>query len=211
MLIKPFLYIASANALALQPQSLCSAAIKSLDVANFPPTNGARSLGTSQEFTKAESEALIQYYCSKDPTCSSKSKGIKEMSSAPEDTVEEAAKLTINERMSRNSSSVELFSWGYQIYVPSSVVQRMTDAVSAKCSILTGPIDWCNANDQTQDKPIGVVVFCSLITGPLFTCNKFIDQIKAFDRNSEGVILRATWAKAASPIIQSASELLADA
>ena len=122
MLIKPILYIASANALALQPQSLCSAAIKSLDIANFPPTNDARSLGTSQGFTKAESEALIQYYCSKDPTCSSKSKGIKEMSSSPEDTVEEATKQTINERMSRNSSSVELFSWGYQIYVPSSVV-----------------------------------------------------------------------------------------
>ena len=87
----------------------------------------------------------------------------------------------------------------------------MTDAVSAKCSMLTGPIDWCNANEQTPDKPIGVVVFCSLATGPLFTCNKFIDQIKAFARNSEGVILRATWAKAASPIIQSASELLADA
>ena len=177
---------ATAYAFAIQSQSLCSAALKSFD-------------GQPTELTDQESNALFQYQCSKDSTCSSAAKpmAISEMATAVNNS-------KIQERMGWNTSSVEVFTWGYRVYVPNTVATQIVNASDSSCEILTGPIDWCFKKDS--DMSVGAVVFCSLFTGPFYSCTYFLEKVKSFNSNGKGVILRATWITALLPSIEDASK-----
>ena len=93
--------VASVSAIAIQGP-LCSAAVKSLQVQSFPPAIGEEFKG--QDYTKQEAAALFNHQCSLDDSCTS----------AKSDTLPNIT--DIRERMSRNESSVQVFSWGYRIF-----------------------------------------------------------------------------------------------
>ena len=169
---------------------LCSGALKVL-VQDIPKaTKGPAALVRSSDFSKAESAALFEYYCSTDSTCNNN----KDF---------EAAIAKLKERMNRIHSSVELFGWGYQIYVPPVVAQKITKATGDSCGLLTGTVQWCHELDGSS---LATGLYCSIFTSSLFSCVDFIDSIVTQGGHSDGMILKATWITATYPSLVPAYE-----
>lgn len=194
MKLLQILSIASASAITFQNPHLCSAAVKSLEVQELPPKQGQVVANT--EYTKQESAALYQYQCSKDSSCSSVgSKGFNDPESKPNIT-------DIKERMGRNQSSVEVFSWGFRLYVPSVVRERADSDFDKSCGALfDGPIDYCyNLLKDSSNFPkwYASMLMCSVLIGPWSVCISIREALFSLDQEG-GAIVSATWQTITKP------------
>ena len=174
------------------PGPLCSAAVKTLQVQSFPPAIGEEV--KAQDFTKEEAAAMFDYQCSKDDTCSG-------LDSFPNIT-------DIKERMSRNESSVEVFSWGYRIYIPTVVAEQAMANAENGCGLLVGIGGYCYGRLINQDYIS--VQFCAIFAiPPAFICVAIRDAlIDAFSsvKIEDGAIVSSTWQTILKPTVKAASD-----
>ena len=181
--------LSSALATQFQSQALCSAAVKSL------------GLQTS-EFSDQEFKALADYQCFKNKNCNRGISKLKAQSPKPQN---ELNATEIQQRMSRNESSVQVYSWGYRLYIPPSVQARSNDKWTIKCVKFHGLLRACGVGMSATTNPAGLLLFCSLYFGPAYTCDKIHEALDAIELQG-GAILTATWVKAMKPTIEAASK-----
>ena len=174
------------------PGPLCSAAVKTLQVQSFPPAIGEEV--KAHDFTKEEAAAMFDYQCSKDDKCSG-------LDSFPNVT-------DIKERMSRNESSFEVFSWGYRIYIPTVVAEQAMANAENSCGFVNGVGEYCYGKLIHEDYIS--VLFCAIFAvPPAFICVAIGEALKdAFSsvKIEGGAIVSATWQTILKPTVKAAAD-----
>ena len=208
MHLRQFLTIASVSAFAIQSESaaLCSAAIKTLGDPTVPPALGEEH--SSAELSKEELDVLSRYQCSKDPNCPARtSRGIQPMASSP--PLDGINVTDLKARMSRNESSIQVFKWGYRIYIPRTVLENSFYQYKQGCGLIDGPLQFCygKLSDGTQHfaQFYAYLLMCSVMVGPWATCETIKNGLTAIDQQG-GAILSATWQTTLKPTIKAAND-----
>ena len=144
------------------------------------PTN------VDMNLTTHEASNLFSFYCSKDEKCI-----VPLKTSLEKRQFGGLDSNQLRERMQRNYVSTEVFWWGYQVYLPSSTVDRSANGGAATCGALATAVGACLA-------PAGALIG--------IWCAGTFSSILYHDKDGKGVILGATWGNLASPLASSGAD-----
>ena len=214
MHLSQLLVIASASATSVgilgQQAALCSASIKSLEASNnvILSVAGDESKNAPAEFTEAESAALFGYYCSKDKSCASGSSAKKGHQLAGAEVTISPTSQEIEKKLHGNETSISIFKWGYQVYIPSVVIVEAQKQADDSCGFLTKSCQ--EKANKFEEMDIGTMLFCKFVSEPAFTCVKYMESIKEMNKNGNGVVISATWVTATYPKVESGDEYVKD-